>query len=105
MIVVEVQIIAVWDIEQKLKEGCILVDLREYEEYEKEHIPGAICITYEEDTFFDKIKIALDAPALIFYCERGNTSLLVGRKLAEQGKKVYTISGGFYAYKRVHRKR
>lgn len=100
----EVQIIAVWDIEKKRKDGCVLIDLREFDEYKKEHIPGAICITYEEETFYERIKLVYDAPGLILYCDRGNASLLVGRRLAEQGKKIYTVSGGYYAYKRVYRK-
>ena len=87
----EVQIIAVWDIEQKRKDGCVLIDLREFDEY-------------EEETFYERIKLVYDAPGLILYCDRGNASLLVGRRLAEQGEKIYTVSGGYYAYKRVYRK-
>ena len=46
----EVQVIAVWDLDKVLEDTkALLIDLREREMYEKGHIPGAISVQYEEN--------------------------------------------------------
>lgn len=98
----EVQTIAVWDVAEKLKEKkAILIDLREKEEYDSEHMEGAIWIPY--DTVVDEISRFDKKQVLILYCDRGNASLMAGRVLAGKGYTVYTILGGFLAYKRMKR--
>lgn len=95
-----VQIIAAWDTWKLIKEKqAKLIDLRPKEEYEKNHIFGAVSMPYEDE--FEMYKELDETQTLLLYCERGNTSLFVGKYLGECGYCVYTISGGFQAYKNV----
>lgn len=74
------------------KRGTIVVDLREKEVFEKEHILGAVNIPYEE---LDKqIHKMYGYKNIILYCERGNTSLLAARDLSKKGFYVMTLYGG-----------
>lgn len=101
--IVKVQTIAAWDLEKKRKETkAILVDLREQEEYNSGHIPGAVWIPYEQ--LLKKPDIFDKSQELILYCDRGNASLMTGRILGEKGYNVYTVLGGYRAYKRMNEK-
>lgn len=96
-----VQIIAAWDTWKLIEEKkALLVDLRSKEDYEEHHIYGAVSMPYEGE--FEKYKKFDEKQVILLYCERGNTSLLVGKYLGECGYSVYTISGGFKAYKNVN---
>lgn len=93
----EVQIIAVWDLEKLLEQtNALLIDLREKEDYEKGHIKGAMHMVYE-DIFYEAKQFQKNRP-LVLYCERGNASLLAGKILGEMGFVTYTILGGYQAY-------
>lgn len=93
----EVQVIAVWDLDKVLEDRkALLIDLREREMYEKGHIPGAICVQYEK--LFIEVKGFSGERPMVLYCQRGNASLLAGKMLAEQGFVTYTILGGYLAY-------
>lgn len=99
----QVQTIAVWDIEQKLQEeDILLIDLREKEEYDDEHIKGAISLPYDE--IVKEVETLDKQKKFILYCDRGNASLMVGMKLAAKGYEVYTVLGGYLAYKRMKQK-
>lgn len=85
----------------------IIIDLRNRADYAREHIPGAICIPYEEL----RVNMAglrqrmmqcnrrFGRSALILYCDRGNTSLRAARDLDNQGFHVKNVYGGISAYK------
>lgn len=85
----------------------ILIDLRDRADYAKEHIPGAICIPYEElrynitnlRTRMMQCKGRFGRAALILYCDRGNTSIRAARDLYNQGFQVKNVYGGISAYK------
>lgn len=74
----------------------LIIDLRERNEYDAGHIPGAMNIPYEE----------LDSQAnrlprnsmLIFYCDRGNISLMAARDLAKYNYSMKSLYGGLRAY-------
>lgn len=84
----------------------LLVDLREKAEYDICHIPGAICIPYEQlrSKIPELYKWVLQCQrrfghaAIILYCDRGNTSLRAARDLYNQGFSVKNVYGGFKAY-------
>lgn len=82
----------------------ILVDVREQDEYRRGHIPGAVNIPYEElqDRIQEIRELAhagtASAVPVIFYCERGNTSLLAARDLDREGFLVKNVYGGLQGY-------
>ena len=100
---VDVQMIAVWDMEKYVQEyGLHIIDLREKSEYLKGHIPGAVSIPYEEN-----LCCFLSMPIenkYLLYCDRGNTSLLLGIQMGECGYCVYTLSGGYLAFEKYRSK-
>jgi len=63
-----------------------LIDVRSYDEYEKNHIEGAINIPYDEITK-DKIKAVTNSKIdnIIVYCQSGNKSKEAAIKIIELG--------------------
>ena len=74
------------------KRSTIIVDLRENEAFRKEHFMGAINIPYEK--LEKNIHKLYGYRNIIFYCERGNTSLLAARDMDRKGIYVMTLYGG-----------
>lgn len=80
------------------KPDTLIVDLREREEYEKEHITGAWNISFEElDEHLEQMS---NYERVIFYCTHGNHSLVAARQLAREGRQAYSIAGGYEARRR-----
>ena len=74
----------------------VIIDLRSEEEYFHGHIRGAVNIPYDDANgriTYSKNKI------LLFYCERGASSLAMGKKMAEKGYQVKSVIGGIRAYR------
>ena len=61
----------------------LIIDLRDIKEYTAGHIPTAINIPYE-DMEEEKANLPKNK-LLIFYCDRGNISLLAARDLLKEG--------------------
>ena len=74
------------------KRSTIIIDLREPDAFKKEHIMGAINIPYEK--LEKNIHKLYGYRNIIFYCERGNTSLLAARDMDRKGIYVMTLYGG-----------
>lgn len=87
-------IILSWQMVQKYSKrvDVKVIDVREEEEYRKQHYKGAKNVPFETvETWIlqqDKNK------KYIFYCQYGNQSLLTARKVREKGWEAYSISGG-----------
>ena len=87
-----------------------LIDVREREEYEKYHLQDAYNIDEqrftdafdENDTaFIDEIKtVCSKGKTLVLYCERGNTSMLIAKKLMSYNIDAYSLYGGVNEYKK-----
>lgn len=77
--------------------GCIIVDLRDAEEYERSHIPGAVNIPYFE--LQDKQTYLNQFREIIFYCDRGNLSLLASRDFVTVNSIIMSICGGLNFYR------
>lgn len=78
------------------KANVLIIDLRDRTEYNAGHIPTAINIPYEE---LEERKADLKRNMLlIFYCDRGNISLLAARDLMKDGYNIKSLYGGLRAY-------
>lgn len=85
--------------------NVLLIDLRDKEDFLKEHIPGAIWADWEKlDKTISDILISYypEPDWIILYCDRGNISLLTARDLARQGYHVISLNGGFERWKYRH---
>lgn len=77
--------------------NALLIDVREREEYRKEHYRNALNCPYEEmECWMHRFP---KQRALILYCDYGSTSLLAARRLAKENYEVYTVIGGIHAIK------
>lgn len=78
------------------REGYTVIDIREPRDFRRLHLKGAVCIPYEQ--LEDRVRF-LKKQTLVLYCERGGTSLMAARALAEKGYRVKTMIGGIQAYR------
>jgi rhodanese-related sulfurtransferase len=77
--------------------NVVIIDLREKQEYDRGHIPSAINIPYIE---LEDQKYRLHrSDLLIFYCDRGNLSLLAARDLIKDGYNIKSLYGGLRSYR------
>lgn len=100
----EINTIAVWDIEEKMKNpNVVLVDIRSRVEYLEGHIEGAISVPYE---FFWKSGIwRKKGTIFLIYCQRGNSSLQLTRELVDKKISAISLLGGYMAYQKFQKKR
>lgn len=74
----------------------LIIDLRDKEDYLKGHIPSAVNIPY--DDLADEIINLNRKKLFIFYCDRGNISLMAARDLMKYGCRIKSMYGGIRAY-------
>lgn len=77
----------------------ILIDLRDYADYIRGHIPKAVNIPY--DDLMDNINQLDKGKKYILYCDRGSMSMLMSKELCTLGYFVVNIYGGIHAYRGV----
>lgn len=81
--------------------GTLLVDLRDEESYQKEHISGAWNVPYEQ--LEERLNQMMDYERIIFYCDYGTHSLQAAKLLAKRGKMTSSVAGGFEGRNRKRR--
>jgi phage shock protein E len=89
------------DAAAKLKRGeAVIVDVRERDEWDQEHIPGAIHLSRGTIELDIEEKVP-DANAMIIcHCGGGGRSALAAENLQKMGyKNVRSMAGGFKAWK------
>ena len=74
--------------------SVVIVDVRRQEEYDKKHIPGAICVPIEDLREGKLDKLPDKNKTLMIYCWTGRRSEDASAILAQQGyKNVYDFGG------------
>lgn len=78
------------------KNKSVIVDIREFEEYNKCHIPTARHYSQfnTNEMLEDNIDIFNDYDNIIIYCQHGTTSIKVGLELCIKLNKLYANSDG-----------
>jgi len=82
---------------------AVFIDVRTAQEYDAGHIPGALLIDINSDSFDEMIQ-KLDKNAVyVVYCRSGVRSARAsGRMISFGFKKVYNVSGGFNAWQKKY---
>lgn len=78
----------------------IIIDIRPYDEFKKEHIPGAVNLDYDGHQFQLKVEKLDKGQNYLIYCKSGARGEYFLGKMRESGfKGAYNILGGFVAWK------
>jgi thiosulfate sulfurtransferase len=97
----EVTSIAPADVMDKVNQGAYLVDIRDMNSYQNNHIKNSERIDNETLPNFLR-EVDMDKP-IIVCCYHGISSIQAAGFLAQQGfDDVYSLEGGFAAYSLQH---
>ena len=94
--------IAPGDAAREVERGALLIDVRETEDWEAAHVPGAKHVRRGEvELEIEDIAPALDTP-IICHCGGGSRSALVAESLQRMGyTNVKSMAGGFKAWRQA----
>lgn len=77
-----------------------ILDIRPKEEYEVEHVPGAVNLDYDGHEFQKKVEVMDKNADYLIYCESGVRGGYFMSKMKESGfKSASNILGGFAGWK------
>ena len=80
--------------------GAVIVDVREKDEWDEEHIPGAIHLSRGTIELDIEEKVPDPNAMIICHCGGGGRSALAAESLQRMGyKNVRSMAGGFKAWK------
>lgn len=88
-------LIDVKKIPQLLQQNYQFIDLRNSNDYKREHLQKFINIPY--DSFFEALPSLDKSKPIVLVCYSGARSMQLVKTLNQQGYHSYSISGGFYA--------
>jgi rhodanese-related sulfurtransferase len=81
----------------------VVIDIRDTQSFEADHIPGAIAIS--DQVMSQLIRSRSQPRPVVVYCYRGISSKDICRLLASAGlSEVYNLEGGWQAWAEVHQK-
>ena len=91
-------IISGMQLDQYLDEGrdMVLVDLRDPDSYNRNHIAGAINIPEQE---WKRLYRLPKDKLIVLYCYHGPNSMRAARQLAQMGYEAADVYGGIQAYR------
>jgi rhodanese-related sulfurtransferase len=84
-----------------MKDGALMVDVREPGEYARGHIPGSENVALSR---FDLAPLSLgEGQAVVFFCASGNRTSMNAARLAAKagGAEAYVLQGGISAWGRA----
>jgi phage shock protein E len=89
------------DAAAKLNSGeVVMVDVRDRDEWDEGHIPGATHMSRGTIEFDIEEKVPDPNAMIVCHCGGGGRSALAAKSLQEMGyKNVYSMAGGFKAWK------
>ncbi|MGC6408277.1 rhodanese family protein [Bisgaard Taxon 45] len=96
-----IQTICVNEVCEKLKQGAILVDIRQPDEYLREHIEGAELHPLSQLEKEGLTGHAVNANVVIFHCRSGRRTQQASELLAAltTGKEAFILEGGLEGWK------
>lgn len=79
------------------KGAVVLADVRERENYEAGHIPGAVSVPYTEELIF--LEHFQKNGVIVLCCDRGNLSMRATMRMRRAGYPAYSLAGGYEGYR------
>ena len=84
------------ELENKIQEGCPLIDIRNAGNIAYGMIPGAIAISQEE--LSSHAEEWAQEKGVVIYCTRGLLSMEAAEELRELGVMAYSLKGGYMGW-------
>ena len=78
------------------RSDSLIIDIRDPDSFRKSHIRGAVNYPYEE---LNSVRNLTKDKLLIFYCQRGGSSMSAARLFLRKGYRTRSLVGGFEAYR------
>lgn len=78
------------------RSDSLIIDIRDPDSFRKSHIRGAVNCPYEE---LNSVRNLPKDKLLIFYCQRGGSSISAARLFLRKGYRTRSLVGGFEAYR------
>ena len=78
------------------RSDALIIDVRDAALYQKSHIRGALNYPYSQ---IEQCRELPREKLLIFYCQRGGSSMAAARLFVKKGYKTRSVIGGFEAYR------
>ena len=83
--------------------NVVILDVRKADEFDEEHIKGAILIDQFQSDFLEQSQAKLlKDKTIAVYCRSGRRSANAAGKLAEVGYKCVNLKGGILAWKEAN---
>ena len=80
--------------------NVVVLDVRTANEFNEEHLEGALNIDQAQSDFIEKAKAALTiGKTIAVYCRSGRRSASAAGRLAAEGYKAVNLKGGIIAWK------
>lgn len=90
----EVDLISFKDIRRYIGcSDCLIVDLREPEEYRRAHVRGAVNIEYNDKGI--RVPYEHRNSLLVFYCDSGKRALMTARNMKKLGYRTIAVADRF----------
>ena len=80
------------------EKGALVVDLREWKEYQASHWPGARWYEFEDAKELGR-QLPTERP-IILYCDHGGMSMVIAKQLAKT-QHIYSVIGGYEGMKKI----
>lgn len=86
-------------VQHRKAKDLVVIDVRAPEEFAKGHLPGAINIQYDADTFAKTVAHLDKAKSYLLNCGGGRSSALAAADMAQLGfSSLYDLKGGLSAW-------
>ena len=88
--------IDVEELAERLAEGVVVIDVREADEYDSGHVPGALFVPLSE--LEQRVDEVPSGEPVLVICKSGGRSMRARNYLAPLGRDVTNIAGGTMAW-------
>lgn len=88
--------VSVAELNSELSKGCVVIDVRENDEYVSGHVPGAVSVPLS--VLVDNVDTFPDSTTAYVICQAGGRSMRACEYLEGLGKSVVNVAGGTGAW-------
>lgn len=88
--------IDVEELARRLDDGAVLIDVRNPDEYEAGHVPGARLLPLHDLPY--RVGEVPEGAEILMICRTGNRSMVAAEFLVEQGMTAVNVAGGMVAW-------